>query len=193
MLMLVLMAGGCGSSQQAEKKSLFEHDHATPAHWPHNLNDLCRKFAARLDSPQASDGSDPSELNDLIAWIPEIAADSNLTEAEWLPICNAAESLQSRIEREGWTDQTRIEAKAICDLLTSEVSRLGESGGESEEMDYGHDHGHEHGHEHEHEHEHEPELGSVPITSAQPSDARVFWLAESNEGHQATYDAEFRR
>ena len=75
---------GCGPS----KESLFEVDHVVPAHWPKDLGDAATKISEKL----AVVKSDPShaisrkELRDLVEWVPEIAADTDISEQQWIPI-----------------------------------------------------------------------------------------------------------
>jgi len=82
---------GCGPSQE----SLHELDHVTPAHWPVDMADAASKIQERL----AIVRSDPSneiaseEMRDLVDWVPEIAADTNLSEEQWIPIQALSETL----------------------------------------------------------------------------------------------------
>ena len=38
-----------------------------------------------------------SEIVDLVSWVPEVAADTNLSEADWLPLYHASESLMANL------------------------------------------------------------------------------------------------
>lgn len=104
---ICLLLTGCG----AEKESLFEDDHHLPAHWPSNLSDAADKIEQRLelltnqgtasDEPDASTVMDAaeSELRDLVEWIPEVAADTDLSEAQWLPIYEMCEVMREHLSR----------------------------------------------------------------------------------------------
>ncbi|MCR9291696.1 MAG: hypothetical protein NXI32_03185 [bacterium] len=91
---------GCGQEQE----SLHDADHYVPPHWPANLMDAAHKMDQRyqglLDGELDSEDLERnrSELRDLIAWAPEIAADTDLTESQWLPIYELSEKLRKRLE-----------------------------------------------------------------------------------------------
>lgn len=106
-LLMALVLTGCG----AEKESLFEEDHAVPAHWPSSLMDAAEKIDQRLaqladkssTSLEATGQTEPqqtrsvsceSELRDLVAWIPEVVADTDLTEQQWLPVFELCEVMR---------------------------------------------------------------------------------------------------
>ncbi len=86
---------GCGPS----KESLFELDHVVPAHWPTDLGNAATQISERL----AVVKSDPShaisrkELRDLVEWVPEIAADTEMTEQQWIPIQALSATLGSHL------------------------------------------------------------------------------------------------
>lgn len=89
-----LAAAGCGVEDA--KSSHFEHDHVVAPHWPEDVHDLSIKLRVRLDALSWK-WNDPEalrrEMIDLIGWAPEIAADTNMTEADWNVIDRAAETL----------------------------------------------------------------------------------------------------
>jgi len=118
------LAVGCTVESQPEKKTLFDHDHETPDHWPSDLSDLAAKMRERLggigESAESTDRDEAAaELADLVAWAPEIAADTDMTEAEWLPIYQASETIGSRLKDSGgdWTPALRRRASELCDLV----------------------------------------------------------------------------
>jgi hypothetical protein len=129
LLVCLLIAGsflavGCTVESQPTKKTLFDHDHETPDHWPSDLSDLAAKMRDRLGGigqSAESSGRDEAaaELADLVAWAPEIAADTDMTEAEWVPIYEASEMIDSRLKDSGgnWTPPLRRRASELCDLL----------------------------------------------------------------------------
>ncbi len=100
-VLVCLLLAGCG----AEKKSLFEEEHELPQHWPLNLLDAAQKIESglqRLESdhagsigPQAADSE--AELRDLVEWIPEVAADSDLKEEQWIPIYETCEVMRKHL------------------------------------------------------------------------------------------------
>ncbi len=98
-LMLILL-NGCGE----EKDSLHELDHVVPAHWPAGLQDAANKIGERiaiLDNPSAHSEAElhsaSQELSELINWVPEIAADTDLGEQDWMPIYERSEVLRNQL------------------------------------------------------------------------------------------------
>jgi hypothetical protein len=105
-LLVCLLLTGCG----AEKESLFEEEHDLPAHWPSGLADAANKIDQRLsqlrvamESKHASAGHEldqsESELRDLVEWIPEVAADTDLNETQWLLIYEMCEVMREHLSR----------------------------------------------------------------------------------------------
>jgi hypothetical protein len=101
--MLILLSGlsGCGE----EKDSLHELDHVVPPHWPEGLQDAANKIGERitiLNDPSAHSeaelASARQELSELINWAPEIAADTDLAEQDWIPIYERSEGLHNQLK-----------------------------------------------------------------------------------------------
>ena len=89
---LFAFVAGCSE----DKESLHEIDHVVPAHWPKDMADAADKIRKRL-SIVKSDSSQKQarkELRDLIEWVPEIVADTDLAEKQWLPIHGLSEALR---------------------------------------------------------------------------------------------------
>lgn len=128
---LFLLVLGCFSEDLAEKKTLFDEDHHQPAHWPVDLGDAATKMHERLTVAAFSqDRAAQQELSDLVSWTAEIAADTDLTEEEWLPIYNASEALLAnlRASKNRWTDANRGQAERLSQLLEDAHATLQASG-----------------------------------------------------------------
>lgn len=111
--MLLVMLAGCTDSadmrrvdssaevDDAKQTTFAEHDHGPPPHMPANfpqaVAELRRRHLLWTASTFAREAqpTDPKhqELRDIVGWLPMLAADSDLTEAEWLPIKQASERL----------------------------------------------------------------------------------------------------
>ena len=88
---LAVGLAGCGSSEDAHEDEHLEH--FVPAHKPNNFSELVEQLALR--APQLTGPSQPTggtgesqpaavrEFSDIIGWIPELAADSELKRAEF--------------------------------------------------------------------------------------------------------------
>ncbi|GAA5505414.1 hypothetical protein Rcae01_00859 [Novipirellula caenicola] len=120
---LVLLVG-C-TPDTAVKTSHFEHDHVVAAHWPADLADVAVKLRERLAIENASE-STRHEIAELISWTAEVAADTNLAEADWLPLYNASESLASnlRAAKGDLTDENRKQIESLCDLVDEAVNKI---------------------------------------------------------------------
>ena len=104
-LAAVLLIAGC----HTEKESLHELDHEVPPHWPSSIFDTAIKIQERLDAlldgaadsvetgSADSEATIRSELLDLVTWAPEIAADTNLTEQQWIPIYEMSETIRKHL------------------------------------------------------------------------------------------------
>jgi len=135
----VFLITGC-TLEDSPKTSHFEHDHEVPHHWPDDLADAVSKIRIRLHpsgSPAALQQSDhehhhdheheatdrtqtaQDEIADIVSWIPEIAADTNLSEQDWNQVDDAARSLSSEFNANGneMTEANQVQALALCQLI----------------------------------------------------------------------------
>jgi len=94
-VLTVAFSWGC----VAEKESLHEMDHALPPHWPLNMEDAAQKIQQRLGLIEIKESlaTTREELSDLIVWAPEVAADTDLPELEWMPIYELSETLRHHL------------------------------------------------------------------------------------------------
>ena len=153
---------GIGCGEKNDKTSLFDHEHEFPAHTPLSRLDLGKKIRDRITLlEQSSDDSvAKSELNDLISWSAEIAADTNIGEERWMPIYELSEAIRLSINADAdhWDTQRRDQAIRLCQLTEDAWRSLPPDHQVMRLLDHGHEHGHgdhEHGdHDHEH-HDHE--------------------------------------
>ncbi|WP_146522534.1 hypothetical protein [Stieleria varia] len=138
----VLLLAGCGSSDSAPKASHFEDDHEIAAHWPDDLADAATKIRERLDwlqngLPDQEHGNhghedheqDPAaEIADIVSWVPEVAADTNLPEADWLPLYKAAKSLSSKlaVSKGKLSNDDREQLESLCTSIDAAVTKIPE-------------------------------------------------------------------
>lgn len=100
---------GCFGGPEADRHEPVEH--FVPDHWPADLLDAAAKVAQRAsalasqptESPTDGSGSDrrpmiEQELRDVVGWVPEIAADTSLTEAQWMVVHEASEAMSNRLK-----------------------------------------------------------------------------------------------
>jgi hypothetical protein len=124
---LLGLAVGCGD----ERSALHEIDHYVPPHWPSSLSDGAAKIDRRLavlrDAATAADQRRRAaqELTELAQWMPEIAADTDLSEADWLPIYHQCRQIEEAFARaESSTDAWVAPLMHLSDLLKSTEAQL---------------------------------------------------------------------
>lgn len=117
---IAAICGGCSSDVSEGKKNLFDEEHFVPAHWPNNVQELAIGFESRMlivlnsqtsTSPELL-GIARKELVDLVAWAPEVTADSPLPESQWIPIYELVEQLNRSLKNEDDTWSTNS-----CELI----------------------------------------------------------------------------
>lgn len=66
------------------------------------------------------------EIADLVSWVPEIAADTNLSEQDWIPLDNAAAALAANLRASGnaLTESNRAQVRALCELIEQSVQKI---------------------------------------------------------------------
>ncbi len=102
LILTLLLTATFGCDQG--KESLHDMDHFVPEHWPTDMRDAADKIGERLaiiqDSEQdaAIQATAQKELQDLVAWVPEIAADTDIGEAEWMPIYELSEEIRKQLK-----------------------------------------------------------------------------------------------
>lgn len=107
LLILLLALSGCGSlvtGSLEEDDHEEEHlDHHVPAHRPSGFTEAVDQMERRyqkLSELAGADGAVPEEegdeFSDILTWLPEIAADSDMQRADWEQVDTlSAKSLQS--------------------------------------------------------------------------------------------------
>lgn len=97
LMLMSMMFVGCSNEQ---RESLHENDHFVAEHWPSSLADAAAKIEARVVMLKEEENEQAmNELFDIVGWVPEIAADSELTEEDWIPIHHASDALSSKLAK----------------------------------------------------------------------------------------------
>ena len=117
-LMLLMLIVGCGGATSETKTSLFEDDHEVAPHWPHDLDELSEKLRERISNADVNETSF-AEIVDLVSWTAEVAADTSLSEEDWLPLYNASEALLPKLRRANGNISEPLVAQieALCKLV----------------------------------------------------------------------------
>lgn len=95
---IVGAVAGCAGSDNPESED--DHlEHFIPAHKPHSFEELVTELSERgtalRDGSVSADSTAVTELNDIIGWLPELAADSELRKSDWERAVVASEKLQA--------------------------------------------------------------------------------------------------
>ncbi len=149
MALMILMGLGCskGASPEAEVHSdehSHEHDHEhehdhdhhhVPDHKPENFSMLVKSLDERLHASDI-DAHDWEEIIDLVRWIPELAADSDLRRKDFESALHISESLIAELQPQPKPGPTskRVEGAigALKDLATRSDLRPKVESGTSE-------------------------------------------------------------
>lgn len=93
-LLAACLVAGCAQ----EKESLHEHEHDSPDHWPESMAEAAEFIQARVQQLSESSAVPQEqvehELQDLVEWSPEIAADTDLLEEDWIPVYEMSEAIR---------------------------------------------------------------------------------------------------
>jgi len=166
--LLLSCLSGCGTSEHAEAHDDDHHlEHFVPHHKPANFAQAVEEIEHRAEhlSEHAGHGHDDEadefqELLDVVDWIPELAADSDLNEADWTTAITAAAAVKKTLEASRATDGG-LDLKQLPDAITAELKSLEAlipaAGKPEKRIEHGHNHDHHHDHDHDHEHEHDNE------------------------------------
>ena len=122
--MSAFLTCGC-TGETAAKKTLFEDDHVAAAHWPDGLSDVSIQLRRRLGGEKI-DTATLSEIRDLVGWTAEVAADTPLSESDWVPLYEATESLSSRLRAAGdqLSTDDREQIESLCRMVDQAVTKI---------------------------------------------------------------------
>ncbi len=158
-LMLLCFQAGCNTSEVADADDDGHHlEHFIPHHKPPNFAAAVDDIESRVEHlsdhaghGHAHEAEEFQELLDIVGWIPELAADSDLNESDWNQAKSSAavmaKNLAARRSANG-----RLNLKALSKVIATELhilqSLITAAGIPEPAIHPGHNHGHHHGHEH---------------------------------------------
>lgn len=124
-----LLAVGCFGPADSDAQAPQHH---VPDHWPADLLDARAKLLDLAEvlgnastSPQQAEVA-RQQLRDIVGWLPEVAGDTALSEAQWLPIYEASESLSQRLRSlTGLLDASTVSSiEQLGNLLLQQAALL---------------------------------------------------------------------
>jgi len=160
--LLLSCLSGCGSSEHTNGGDDDHLEHFVPAHKPANFSRAVEEIRHRAEhlTAHAVHGHDDEpaefqELLDIVNWLPELTADSDLNEADWNTASTAAQSIAEKLGKRRTADGS-LSLQELPSAIVTEMQTLqalvSAAGKPEPAMHHGHDHN-EHDHHH---HEHEP-------------------------------------
>ena len=149
LLGLLAPLAGCGQSPGETGDVYVDHEHEVrPAHHPESFPAAVAGLRVRLPAAANGHARSAAEAAEIVGWMPELAADSDLTEAQWAPLAAGARALGPLLPRVAAGDAAALtEANAALDRLAERVREYGRD--EFEVVPHA-DHQHDHGHGHDH-------------------------------------------
>jgi hypothetical protein len=107
----MLAVAGCNTAttappESAERDYEHQHSHELPAHRPKNVAQAAaeiKKRVAGIETPASDETAREqqlAELLDIVRWLPELAAESDLSEADWTTIDGESKSVEKKLAAE---------------------------------------------------------------------------------------------
>lgn len=154
---------GCGASEVADADEDHHLEHFVPHHKPANfaagvedIEHRAQHLSEHAGHGHADEADEFQELVDIVNWIPELAADSDLNESDWNKANSAATtlaaSLAARKSPNGALDLKGLPSVIAAELQTLE-SLVAAAGKPEPAIHHDHEH-HEHHDDHD-EHDHD--------------------------------------
>lgn len=160
--LLLWVIPGCGQSSADSADDDHHLEHFVPHHKPANFADAVAEidFRTRHLSEHAGHGhaheaEEFQELVEIVDWIPELAADSDLNEPEWNKARNAAARIAGKLEAAKGSEGD-LNLGQLPDQIDAEfriLKQLIPAAGKPEKR-ISHDHSHDHDHHDHHDHDH---------------------------------------
>lgn len=158
-LLLPVMCG-CSDSEADDSGEDHHHhlEHFVPHHKPANFATAVEEIEHRAQhlSDHAGHGHADEkdeflELVDIVNWIPELAADSDLNEADWKQAKVAATALAASLARQE-TSKGILDLKSLSEVIATELQTLQSLTAAAGKPEPAIQHDHHHGHDDDHDH-----------------------------------------
>ena len=165
MFTFLLLPGlcGCGGSEVADAHDDDHHlEHFVPHHKPANYAEAVEEIEHRAQHlsdhaghGHADEAEEFQELLDIVNWLPELAADSDLNEADWNKANSAATTLAANLMAQTSANEAP-DLKKLPGIIAAELQTLQSliaAAGKPEPAIH-HDHDHDHDDHDDHDHDH---------------------------------------
>ena len=148
LFLLALTFVGCAAPTDGATGDVYaDHEHAErPAHHPESFPAAVAGLRVRLAAAANGHGPSAAQAAEIVDWLPELAADSDLSEAEWAPLDDAATALRPLVPRVAAGDAAALAgANVILDDLAGLITEYGRERFEVVPHTAHDHHGHTHG------------------------------------------------
>lgn len=110
----VMLLAGCATAPPTDEP----HEHLLPAHYPADFRAAVAAVEERLPGLAGADDTTRSEFYDIVSWLPQFAADTDLSRREWDRVQAAAATLAAV------ADGTDADTVAAVETLREVVTAL---------------------------------------------------------------------
>ena len=127
LLLLTLLLAGCGSGAGGTGDVYVDHEHEhRPAHHPESFPAALAGLRVRLPAAAGGHARSRTEAAEIAGWLPELAADSDLSEAQWEPLAAGARELDALLPAAFAGDAAALgDANAALDRLRDLIDGYG--------------------------------------------------------------------
>lgn len=160
-MLVILAAAGCSPSESEDDHHM---EHFVPEHKPASFKGAVDALAERTSHLQYHVGDsgeivqqELTELADIIGWIPELAADSDLNETDWAKAVRVSTQMLSVYEQSSVAGDLKSLLADLPPLIESLQPLVPKAGRPEPSMRHDHDHGHHHDHDEHGKHDDHPE------------------------------------
>ncbi|WP_236696039.1 hypothetical protein [Rhodopirellula islandica] len=99
------------------------------SHWPSDLADLSSKLRSRME--EYGDSPDEHlrhEIEDLVDWVSEFAADTPLSETDWIPLHENSQAVSANLKAtdEAFASDDLKQIESLCQRIDESVSLIPE-------------------------------------------------------------------
>jgi len=109
----LMLLAGCAATPPADEP----HEHLLPAHYPADFRAAVAAVEERLPRLASGDVTERGEFRDIIGWLPQLAADTDMPRREWDRVQAAARALAT-------ADGQAVDATAAVATLREVVAAL---------------------------------------------------------------------
>ena len=150
-VLLLLSFPGCGQSDSSEGADDHHMAHFVPEHKPANFAEAVHELQHRTEHLRLHIGDERErvsheleELTDIVGWVPELAADSDLNEADWILADSISREMLAACEASAGSFELEALLTAMQPQIESLEPLVARAGRPEPAIHHDHDHDHDH-------------------------------------------------